>query len=77
MATPFPTPNITAIHGDAVVVQVRPLVGAPNEVEMHITRNGVRETKFSLMELATVARTLQTLVAKNPRPTDTAKASTT
>lgn len=55
MATiPTPTQKIVPISGDALVVQMREIPGAPNEVFWTVTRNGGVAHQFSITELQSI-----------------------
>ncbi len=65
MATiPLPVPKIVALTGDGIFVQTRPVVGVPNEIIVHITRNGAREERFTVQEFSDVLRILTTQLAQ-------------
>lgn len=56
--------KITAIAGDSLIVQMRPVVGAQNEVFWTITRNGAVAHQFTVSELTRVITTTNTLLAQ-------------
>ena len=59
-----PAPKIVALDGDAITVQLRNLPGTVNEVVLHITRNGAREERFTITELAQVLTVANAQLAK-------------
>lgn len=50
----IPAEKILPIDGEALIVQMREIPNVPNEVIVHITRNGNREERFTRTELAIV-----------------------
>lgn len=59
---PPPAPRIIPLAGDQITVGLRNLPGSQTEVIWHVARNGTREEKFSLTELADVLRVSQQLL---------------
>ena len=60
---PEPVVKIVSVSGDALVVQLRPLVGTQSDVVFSISRNGVREEKFTILELGQVLQIANTQLA--------------
>jgi len=64
ITNPVPAAKITPLRGDVITIQVRPVIGSPNEVIYHIERNGATEARFTLTEFRQVLTTLQTLATE-------------
>lgn len=60
---PEPISKIVSVSGDALVVQLRPLPDQPSDVVFHVSRNGVREEKFTIGELSQVLQIMNTQLA--------------
>ncbi len=56
--------KVVTIPGDALVVQLTRLPGDQNIVKLHITRDGVREERFTIDELRHVLNDVGSLLAK-------------
>lgn len=64
MASPLsPSPRVLSVQGDAIIVQLQPVPGVPNEVVLHIVRNGRADNRFSLAELALVQNRITELAS--------------
>jgi hypothetical protein len=59
MALPAPVPQVLAISGDAITVQVRPVPEIPTEIIWRIERNGAIASQLSLDEFQKVLTILQ------------------
>lgn len=64
MALPAPVPQVVAISGDAITVQVRPVPDIPTEIIWRIERNGALASQLSLDEFQKVLAILQTQLAQ-------------